>query len=189
MTDPSELMRRVFDEHMKNYGDPDLQFQFDVDELKLFKRLDVFLWQPSDKIPMTTFSTMGMADAPMKDVTHRCEIHWTIRGKLSEAEESECASFLAQLANYPFVKNTFLDYWHIIPNLTIPKFQHCPNIIFHPTFIKDGWDQMKWGTYAIKILNMVPITNEENQLATNSGVNIMLDHLYQSRIDIFSDRK
>ncbi|MBL7961730.1 suppressor of fused domain protein [bacterium] len=182
-------MLHVFDEHIKHYGDPDLQFQFDTGGLKLLKRLDVFLWQPRDANPMTTFSTMGMADAAMKDAAFRCELHWTIRGKLSETEESDCASFMANLVNYPFLKNTFVDHWHIITDLVIPSFHQCSNILFHPTFIKDGWDQIQWHTQMIKILNIVPLTNEENELAKSSGVQVMLDHLYQSQIDIFSNRK
>lgn len=189
MADPSDLIRYVFGEHVKNYGDPDLQFQFDTNGSNLLSRLDVFVWQPTNKIPMTTFSTMGMADTPMKGVTYRCEIHWIIRGTLSDTEQSECASFLANLAEYPFKKNTFLDHWHIIPNLPIPEFNNCSNILFHPTFITGGWDNMEWNTCLIKILNLVPITNEENKLAVRSGVNVMLDYLYKSQIDIFSDRK
>ena len=189
MADPTELMLHVFDEHIKHYGDPDLQFEFNTGDFKLFKRLDVFLWQPRDANPMTTFSTMGMADAAMKDAAFRCELHWTIRGKLSETEESDCASFLANLVNYPFLKNTFVDHWHIITDLVIPSFHQCSNILFHPTFIKNGWDQIQWRTQMIKILNIVPLTNEEGQLAKSSGIHIMLDHLYQTQIDIFSDRR
>ena len=188
MAEPSELVRHVFDEHVKNYGDPDLQFQFHRGYSNLFNRLDVFLWKPTDKIPMTTFSTMGMSDIPMKNVVHRCEIHWTIRGELSEDENSDSAAFLANLAEYPFKKDVALDHWHIIQNLTIPKFQKCASLLFHPSFTSDGWNQIVWKTHTIKILNLVPITNEENQIALHSGVNTMLDHLYESQTDIFSDR-
>jgi hypothetical protein len=186
---PSDLMRHTFDEHLSHYGDPDMQFRFEAGESKLFNRLDVFVWQPTGQIPMTTFTTAGMADMPMKGVTHRCEIHWTLRGKLTEAEESACAQFLATLAEYPFIKNISLDHWHIIANVVIPVFPNCSNILFHPTFVKDGWDTTEWNGKIIKILNLVPITNEENQIAVNSGVPAMLDHLFKSQIDLFSDRK
>jgi len=188
MVDPSDLVRAVFEEHIKHYGDPDLQFQFNRGNSQFFNRLDIFLWKPTDRIPMTTFSTMGMADVPMEGLTFRCEIHWTIRGKLSEVENSEAAAFLANLADYPFKKNTGLDHWHIIQNLAIPKFHKCSNVLFHPRFTNEGWDKIAWNSNEIKILNMVPITNEERQMALRSGINSMLDHLYESRSDIFSDR-
>lgn len=152
-------------------------------------RLDVFLWRPTDKIPMSTFSTVGMSDGMMTGCTHRCEIHWTLRGTITETEESDCASFLASVARYPFRHHTFLDYWHIIPNLALPVFTRCSNVLFHPAFTDKGWDKIEWNSFTVKILNMIPITHEENRLAIASGVNIMLDHLFNSQTDIFSDRK
>lgn len=186
--EPSELMRHVFDAHVTNYGDPDLQYEFGSGENKLFHRLDIFVWQATKDIPMTTFSTSGMADLVMKDTVHRCEIHWTIRGTLAEKDISSCSYFLSKLAEYPFTKNITLDHWHIITGLDIPVFSKCSNLLFHPTFVKDGWDKIDWNGETIKILNIVPLTDEEYREAENSGVNVMLDRLFQSRIDIFSNR-
>ena len=188
-TEPSELMRHVFEQHVKHYGDPDLRFEFHQGTSKIFNRLDVFAWEPTNQIPMTTFSTAGMADLALNGTSHRCEIHWTIRGRLTEKEESACAQFLAALAEYPFLKDTPLDHWHIISRVAIPAFSKCSHILFHPTFVKDGWDKIQFNGQIIKILNLVPITSEENQLAVSAGVNTLLDHLFSSKTDIFSDRK
>lgn len=186
--EPSERMLHIFDAHVTNYGDPDLQYEFGPGEHKLFHRLDIFVWQATNHIPMTTFSTAGMADLVMKDAAHRCEIHWTIRGTLAEKDISSCSYFLSKLAEYPFTKNITLDHWHIIKDLDIPVFSKCSNILFHPTFVKDGWDKIDWNGETIKILNIVPLTDEEGREAVTSGVNVMLDRLFQSRIDIFSNR-
>jgi hypothetical protein len=186
--EPSERMRRIFEEHVTNYGDPDLQYEFGQGEHELFHRLDVFVWQATTDIPMTTFSTSGMADLVMKDAGHRCEMHWTIRGMLAEKDISSCSYFLSKLAEYPFIKNAALDHWHIVAGLDIPIFPKCSNLLFHPTFVKDGWDKIDWNGETIKILNIVPLTDEEYREAVTSGVNVMLDRLFQSRIDIFSNR-
>lgn len=187
--DPSELMRHIFEEHVSHYGDPDLQFEFQKGVSNIFNRLDVFVWEPSDQIPMTTFSTAGMADLEMNGVSHRCEIHWTIRGRLNKKEGADCAQFLTVLAEYPFLKNVPLDHWHIISRVAIPSFPKCSHILFHPTFVKDGWDKIEFKGRIIKILNMVPITDEENKIAVSDGVNTLLDRLFSSQTDIFSDRK
>jgi hypothetical protein len=187
--EPSERMRYIFDAHVSQYGDPDIQFEFQKGASNIFNRLDVFLWEPTGQIPMTTFSTAGMADLEMKGVSHRCEIHWTIRGLLTEKEEADCAQFLAVLAEYPFLKNAPLDHWHIISRVAIPAFPKCSHILFHPTFVKEGWDKIEFKGQTIKILNMVPITDEENKIAVNSGVDTLLDRLFSSQTDIFSDRK
>ena len=76
--EPSELLRRVFDAHTQHYGDPDMHYPFES-EKSVFARLDVFAWHPHDEIPMTTFTTIGMADHEMQGYEHRCAIHMTIR--------------------------------------------------------------------------------------------------------------
>jgi len=186
--EPSELMRHVFDEHVRNYSDPDLHFQFGASAI--FEYMDVFVWQPSKEIPMTTLSTMGMAERPMDGCTHRSEIHWTIRGRLSEEDETDAAAFLANVAAFPFLRNSFFDFWHLLPNLgRIPAFANCSAGLLHPSFVEKGWDTILYEHDTIKILNFVPITPSELFLATSSGVNVMLQSMYEEKTDIFRDRK
>lgn len=186
--EPSGRMRHIFDAHVQHYGEPDLQYEFGQGDGKFFHRLDVFVWQASAEIPITTFSTAGMADLAMSGAAHRSEMHWTIRGSLSESNLSSCAYFLAKLAEYPFLKNTSIDHWHIITQLQIPVFSKCSHVLFHPTFVRDGWDKIEWNGETIKILNLVPLTDEDYQQAAGAGINSMLDQLYQSKTDIFSNR-
>ncbi len=191
MTEPSELLRHVFDEHTNHYGDPDIHYPFDaavVDGKKVLDRLDVFAWHPHAEIPMTTFSTVGMADRPMTGCGHRCEIHLTLRAKLPAEDESEIAACLANLAAFPFLTKTFFDYWHIVPDLHIPSFSLCSAGLFHPALTQNGWDMIAFENLSIKILNLIPITPEENDMAEKLGVDKMLDYLYDNKIDIFSGR-
>ncbi len=186
--EPTERMRHIFDEHVSHYGDPDLQFEFGQGGNGYFHRLDVFVWLATNDLPMTTFSTLGMADRPMPGVAHRCEMHWTIRGTLKDTDLSNCSFFLSKLAEYPFFKSTALDHWHIIKDLEIPAFSECAHILFHPSFVPNGWDNMDWNGETIKILNLVPLTHDEYRQSEISGIPSMLDRLYNSRIDIFSNR-
>lgn len=188
--EPSELLRKVFAAHTENYGDPDVQFHFDQQNstLTALNYLDVFVWEPTEEIPMTTFSTIGMAERAMPECPHRTEIHWTLRGKLTEAQEEEAAVFLLNLAALPFVKNTFLDHWHVLPNLRIPHFGGCSAGLMHPSFVDGGWDHLHAENTIVKFLNFVPLTQSELDMARTMGVRRMLNALYESQTDIFSDR-
>ncbi|NUM79633.1 suppressor of fused domain protein [bacterium] len=190
--EPSELMRFVFDEHVAHYGEPDIHFRFDAHAAinkSVLDYLDVFVWRPTPEIPMTTLSTMGMGERAMIGCPHRCEIHWTIRGSMSEQEESDAAAFLANIATWPFLNNNHFDYWHVLPDVGhIPQFENCSSIIFHPAFKKGGWDQVVQKEMTVKLLNLIPISANEKELAITSGVGVMLDRMYDQGVDIFKDR-
>ncbi|MBX7150998.1 suppressor of fused domain protein [bacterium] len=191
--EPSELMRFVFDEHVAHYGEPDIHFRFDSHSAinkPVLDYLDIFVWRPTIEIPMTTFSTMGMAEKAMNGCPHRCEIHWTIRGSLSEQSESDVATFLANIATWPFLKNNYFDYWHLLPDVgLIPQFSNCESVIFHPAFKKGGWDQLMYNDLTVKLLNLIPITTAEKKLSIEAGIGVLLDRMYDQGVDIFKDRQ
>jgi hypothetical protein len=189
--EPSKLLRHVFSEHTEYYGDPDMHYPLDaaiVHGEPIIDRLDIFVWHPNDENPMTTFSTVGMSDKSMHGCDHRSEIHLSVRGNLSEKAESAVSAYLANLAVFPFLNHTFFDYWHVVPHLRLPHFSRCSWGLFHPALTKNGWDTIGFGDLKIKLLNLIPITTEENEMAKSSGVNKLLDHLYDNHKDIFSDR-
>lgn len=186
--DPSPLLRHVFEEHVNRYGDPDIVYHFggDADPAD---RMDAYVWQASPSVPVTTFTTLGMSDRAMTGCDHRCELHWTIRGRLNEETEKAAAAFLANLAAFPFATRTHFDYWHLLPSLPeIPAFGLCSAGLFHPTFVEGGWDRTTFGTLTIRILNFVPLTSAEANEARTKGVNALLARLQSEGIDIFSNR-
>lgn len=187
--DPSPLLRHVFSEHVLRYGDPGMLYHFgeggDPSD-----PLDVYVWQAEPDIPVTTFSTLGMSDRAMTGCAHRCELHWTIRGKLGEAKESDAAAFLANISMFPFLEGTHFDYWHVLPKLpTLPSFPSCSSGLFLPSFVDGGWDHTMFGITTIKLLNFVPLTAAECEEARTKGVTALLSRLQAERVDLFSDRE
>ncbi len=188
LIEPSELSRFVFEEHVSRYGEPDFHFSFGKNSLQTLDFLDVFVWEPDQENPMTTFSTMGMSEKKFFEKDYRSEIHWTIRGFVEEKIKQRITEFLVKLAEWPFLKNIHFDYWHILPNLNIPGFPNSSAILFHPALHEGGWDHSHFGGEQIRILNIIPITESEFQMAQTLGVRGMLNYLYESKTDIFSDR-
>lgn len=188
---PSPLIRKIFSEHIANYGEPDQSYRFDSrhtrSEILALDVLDVMIWRPTDDCEMTTFATIGMAERPMKDASHRVELHFAIRGKLSAKEESESARFLADIAVYPFFNDCNLNWWHTIRQAEIPQFARCCAILFHPAFVENGWQIIECDEMRVHLLNVVPITKEELELK-RKDLNELVDYLADSDIDLFCDR-
>ncbi len=190
--DPSPLLKHVFEEHVRRYGDPDTIYHFGTaaaGETPAFERLDVYVWRPTGDVPVATLTTLGLSDRVMKGCSHRAEIHWTVRGGLSDDDESAAAAFLANLAAYPLLRRSFLDFWHLIPHAgAIPCFPSCSSLLFHPTFVEGGWDRLEFGGADIRLLNLVPLTPLECEEAMARGVNVLMARLYAEETDLFFDR-
>ncbi len=190
--EPSPILVHLFEEHILQYGEPDLYYRFDQNNSSIsnvLPYLDVFVWEATEEVPVTTFSTVGMSDRAMDGAAFRCEIHFTVRGSLNEEECAEVAAFLANLAAYPFLQSTHFDHYHLVsPAVSIPKFHACRWGLFHPAFGQDGWDSTEYQGTVIKILNFVPLTETEVEMSKAKGVNAMLDWMYDRKVDIFTDR-
>lgn len=190
--DPYPLLRHVFDEHVRRFGDPDSVYHFGqatAHGVRIFDRLDVYAWQPSNSVPVTTFATLGLSERTMDGCTHRAELHWTIRGGLTSDGEADAAAFLANLATYPLLRKTFLDFWHLIPRTgPIPCFPSCSAALFHPSFVESGWDRFEFAGTDIRLLNVVPLTPLECEEAQVRGVNVLMARLYADGTDLFSGR-
>lgn len=189
---PSPLIRKIFSEHVANFGEPDQSYRFDSrntrDEILALDVLDVMVWRPTDDCEMTTFSSIGMAERAMIGAKHRAEIHFAYRGKLSPKDESQLASFVANVAVYPFYNKLCLDWWHTILHSSIPLFPKCSSILFHRAFVKDGWETIDFEGQCVHLLNVVPITQQELELKRKS-LDTLLDHFEENNVDIFRDRQ
>jgi len=192
-SEPSPLLVHVFEEHILNYGEPDLFYRFDATNSGIgdvLPYLDVFVWEATEEVPVTTFSTVGMADRAMVGTDFRAELHFTIRGTRTDEDCSEVASFLANLAAYPFLQSTFFDYYHLVcPAVAIPHFGSCRWGLFHPSFSDGGWDAVVYKGTAVRLFNFVPLTDTEVEMAKSKGVHALLNWMYDQDVDIFSDRQ
>jgi hypothetical protein len=148
------------------------------------------IWRPNDSIDIGTFSTIGMAARPMVDADYRAELHFSVRRKsFTEAEEHQIALFLANLATYPFHYGTRLNWWHSLRDPgSIPLYSVGMSVLFHPRFVKDGWDTITHDQQKVRLLNVVPITQEERQLRSDSGLDALCDRWADLNIDLFTPK-
>ena len=194
-TAPSDLVRTVYFEHVDHFGDPNHSIRFEDDTkcevgAQFPPIIDVMIWRPDDSIDIATFSTIGMSERPMGDANFRAELHFAIRREsLTEEEEYQIAIFLANLATYPFYYKTHLDWWHSLRDPgRIPFFSEGMAVLFHPRFVVDGWDTVTCDKQEVRLLNVVPITQEELQLKKDSGLDPLFDRWTEMNIDLFTPR-
>lgn len=162
-----QIVREVYSAHLRNFGEPCHSVTYDDAKNAVAgpPRIDVMVWLPDAKCSVTTLSTIGMCAAPMEGAPHRAELHFAIRRALGRDEFVQCASFLANLAIYPFTNHTRLDWWHRLQSPgRIPLFPSARAILFHPPFVADGWDSIETTEATVKLLNVVPLSEEEAKM-------------------------
>jgi hypothetical protein len=184
----SPLIRQVYREHLERFGEPDDAVTYDDDEQSYGQptRISVVVWRRSAEVDVTTFSTIGMAAFPMPGAGHRAELHFTIRSDVDRAMVGAVSKFLANLAVHPFLNDTFFDWWHKLryPG-QIPLFREATAVLFHPRFVKAGWDMIKFNGVLVKILNVVPVTADEYGI---DHVTDLIEHWRRTDVDLFAPR-
>lgn len=183
---PSQLVRNVYQEHIEHFGEPDDSFVFNDDDAvtpasdQMPSRIDIFVWQPTPGLDITTFSTMGMSEKPMVGAEHRAELHFAVRMKLTTKDVRSCAVFLANLATYPFHYGTHVDWWHKLNDPgPIPLFRSAKSVLLYPRFVDDGWDHIHYKDHpVVKLLNVIPISEDACRLRTKDDLmNYVWDEL------------
>jgi hypothetical protein len=184
----SPLIRQVYREHLERFGEPDDAITYDDDEQSYGQptRISIVVWRRSAEVDVTTFSTIGMAAFPMPGAGHRAELHFTIRSDVDRAMVGAVSKFLANLAIHPFLNDTFFDWWHKLryPG-QIPLFREATAVLFHPRFVKAGWDMIKFNGVRVKILNVVPVTADEYGI---DYVTDLIEHWRRTDVDLFAPR-
>lgn len=187
--EPSALLVAVFEEHERRWGEPSMHYGFGGSPGLPLARLDVFVWRPTGDQPMTTLATIGMSDRAMHGCAHRAELHLTLRGCVTDADEAALATFLANLAAWPHRSGSAFDWWHLLRAVGAPPgFPHCPHGLLHPRLVPEGWDAMLAEGAQVKFLNYIPLTNREMDDMQQLGVQPALDRMYARSVDLFSDR-
>jgi hypothetical protein len=182
------IIRQVYREHIKYFGEPDESLVYEEASASVERpnRIDVFVWHASADMDITTFSTIGMAATPMPGAKHRAELHFSIRHALDRCSISNFSIFLANLAMYPFLNNTFFDWWHKVrtPGV-IPLYSNAMAVLFHPRFVDGGWESIEAEGLLVKILNVVPITMDEYEMRPFSRLFDLWDKI---GLDLFEPR-
>lgn len=181
----NEITAQIKAEYKHYFGTEKTYYHFDNDEMphEFPRKIQVGVWEADEQFLITSFATVGMSRSPMRDGS-RAELHFAIRATLSEEQQHEVALFLANLALYPFQAKEPLDWWYTIEDAgKIPLFTAAQSILLHPAFIENGWNYLSSSKEEVKILNVVPITQEECSLGS---VDEILNSLEQ--YDIFLPR-
>src|ERR1041384_5513916 len=105
----SAILRDIFNERKKNWGDDDNGFTFE----RPGERLDVFVYRPTRELKKTSLATIGMAAREMKNGM-RAELQIARRGALTPEQEHSIAVQLANIASTPFATGSSFDWGHMI---------------------------------------------------------------------------
>lgn len=187
------IIRYVYEEHLSHFGEPDGSIMFNDPPPPPGsgwpERIDVLHWLDTDDLDIVTFATIGMADRPMNGCDFRCELHFSIRAKAETLNLNKISHFCACMALYPFMYQTHFDWAHLIENPgKIPYFPNCISLLLHPAFIEDGWDSMDFNGTKIKIMNLIPITQDEVNYRKENGPFSIFDYFFEHQTDMFVNR-
>ncbi len=193
MKKPTEIVKSVYHEHIAKFGEPSRSYRYENtpsnESIVYPSHVDVMVWDPEEDFLMTTLCTIGMSAQPMNGVDYRVELHMSIAEEMDEELVGELTVFLANLSLYPFMYSTFFDWWHTLPNVgNIPGYSEPRSLLLHPAFVKDGWDLMCTAGTHVKILNVIPITNDEQTLSKEKGVEALINYLFENEISYFDRR-
>ncbi len=188
---PSPLDSAVFEALVERFGEPGWRARFDAGGSASAAPpvLDLFVWAPDAAADVTHFATVGMCDRAIPQAPYRAEIHLSRRGAVTEEERDAIAAFLAGLAAYPFVSGRPVDWWHTLGGTgAVPGFGTCSAVLFHPAFVIGGFDRLVHDGVEVRILNAVPITDEERTTAERLGVPTLLERMHADGVDFLSGR-
>ncbi|MEM7147113.1 MAG: suppressor of fused domain protein [Verrucomicrobiota bacterium] len=189
----SPIIRHVYEETIERFGEPDQSYAFydppPPPESNWPERIDVLIWFDEQDLAITSFATVGMADKPMVGCDHRAELHFAVRRTASTMDLNKVSAFCANLALYPFMNKTSLDWAHTITQPgSIPYFPSCDALLMYPAFTDEGWDKTTFDSQNIHILNLVPVTFEELAYRSKHGPFSIFDYLAENEVDLFTDR-
>jgi hypothetical protein len=176
------ILREIHDQLVAREGEPDGSIGFENGPPGAPERVDVFVWEAQDVDDVTLLQNVGMDAVPMEG-DRRCELRWVIRGILEETDVSTCATFLANVALYPFLRHTYFDWWQTLRQ-PVPLFKSSAACWFHPPFAGGGLEGFETSVGYVRLLHLVPLTEAEAAMSTRE----LREHFERSGIDIFTPR-
>jgi len=187
------IVRQVYKEHISKFGEPSSSIRYDnpphLDDEIYPSCIEVMVWDADEEVKVTTFATIGMSEKEMVGVNYRAELHFSIEGKLENKAVNVITKFMANIAVYPFINSTYFDWWHTLPNVNnIPEFKSECGLLLHPAFVDDGWDMICTEESHVKIINLVPLIKSECNIATEKGIDCLLDYMVENEVNYFKPR-
>ncbi|WP_327002146.1 suppressor of fused domain protein [Dactylosporangium sp. NBC_01737] len=188
----AHVLRDVFNAYRAHHGEEDDGFTFE-DEHGPISRLDVLVYRPTPTAALTSFATIGMAASEMPAAPGpggggRAELQLRRRGRLTRSDESAIALRMANLAIHPFLTGMQLNWGHMIGfDEDFPTFPGCRAVFLAGPLSAEGLDSVRTGAGAVRVINVVPITDAERQrgrtLPAVEFAQSLLEH-----VDVFAER-
>lgn len=177
-----EVVREVRALLVEREGKPSAVREFDDGPAGAPRRIEVLAWTAKRETSVTLLQSVGMSALPMSDGT-RAELRFVVRGVPDARELETCATFIANVAVYPFVNATRFAFWEKLRTAP-PLFPSCTGVLFHPRFSPNGIDAFQTSSGEVKVLHLLPITEREAALAPDA----LHDDFAARGIDVFARR-
>jgi hypothetical protein len=153
--------------------------------------VDIYTFPPAEKRPYYTLLTGGMSDvrqnipAKFPHLSPRAEILTYV-----SKPQGWMYNVLKGLAEMPSDDNTFLHWYHSVPNgkpmTAVPS--ELTAYFFVPPYLEDqGFNPMIVGGEKTDFLVLVPITNQELNFKREHGANGLLDKFDQNNFNYVID--
>lgn len=177
---------------MHQWGEADDIITFDGSKTSrpsAFASMDIAIWRAERDADVSILNTMGMSEKRMPGANYLAELNLGCRQVLSQSDERQLATLLANITEYAFANNLKLDWWERLAHpLVIPVFSNCTKILFAPSFAEPEFSWLETQEEPVKLLYVVPITERENHILAAHGVESFREYLHEEAVDLFSPR-
>lgn len=198
------VLRDVYHSLVGRRGEPDTSVVFE-DGPGPIARLEVFVYRAAEPGALTTFTTVGMATAPMPAPMPapgdgvgvggiggvgggdggRAELWLSRLGRVGPEAEHRIALRLANLAVYPWSAGRALGWGQIVGvGGDFPTFPGCDAAFLAGPLLTDTPDWVETSEGAVRIITVVPITGQERATARTVPPTAFLGDLIEAR-DVF----
>lgn len=190
MLQVEDQMRFIFLEYSHRYGKADGYFSFETNmpQGKSPSNIIIFYWVTKGPQSSTTFCTLGVSEHPMNN-GERAEMHLTLKRKMNPDQIMDFCYFIANFAIYPFLHEFALTWWSLIIDVgQVPLYANSSALLIQPEFSDSELNDISIGEDSIRLYNIVPLTNNETQIAQHKGIPELLDYIVENEIDMLNIR-
>jgi len=186
MASHSDKFQEARERHYRRYFGPLTQNVMHSTDLKRV-HVDIYQFEPTAKRPYWTLITGGMSDEPQPLPTD-CPEHISPRAEIMMYVSKPAGwmfSVLKGLAEMPFDDNTYIHWWHTIPNgmpMTATPSSLTSYFFLPPYFEAKRFGGLKLGGDAVDFLWMIPITEAEREFAMEHGSQALEDKLEEAEM-------
>ncbi|WP_327392091.1 suppressor of fused domain protein [Streptomyces sp. NBC_01186] len=189
------VLRDVFQALRKEWGEEDEGYTFENGPPPV-DRLDVMVHRAQEHTATTAFATIGMAAHPMPapggpavdgpasvpTPEERAELRLFRRGPLPPADEGRLATRLANLAAYPWTRGHPLGWGELVGfDDELPAFPGCRTLFLAGPWLTGQPATVETGVGPVRVLNAVPVSDEERQRARETRPETFFSDLLDTR--------